>query len=130
MAVRGQPWLSVQPPHRALLAPCSARCASPCRQKAKPLDSKSGVCVFDSHHGYVTVEDEVVEIDTEPVTHSVLCRPERSPAERAAQKERRALGFDNAKRLLAAAEEKALVGEVGVAEALTKIAQMWDTVSY
>lgn len=97
---------------------------------AKPLSSKGSVCAFDSHHGYVTVEDGVIEIDTEPVTHSVLCRPERSPEEKAAQKERRALGFENAKRLLAAAEEKALAGEVGVAEALTKIAQMWDTVSY
>lgn len=79
----------------------------------------------------MTIEDEVVEIDTEAgVTHSVLCRPERSPEEKALREARRKLGFENATRLLAAAEEKALAGEVGVADALTKIAQLWDTVSY
>ena len=63
-------------------------------------------------------------------THSVLCRPERSPEEKAAQKERRALGFENGRRLLTAAEEKAMAGQVPEADALVRIAQAWDNISY
>lgn len=88
------------------------------------------MCAFDSHHGYVTVEDEMVEIDTEPVTHSVLCRPERSPEEKAERQARRALAFENGQRLLAAAEEKAMTGQVQEAETLVRIAQAWDNISY
>lgn len=62
--------------------------------------------------------------------HSVLCRPERSPEERAAREARRALALENAKRVLTMAEMKAVEGETEVADSLVKIAQAWDSISY
>lgn len=99
---------------------------------AKPLVSKAGVCAFDSHHGYVTVDKEVEVMVAEAVepAHSVLCRPERSPEEKALREVRRKLGFENGQRLLAAAEEKAMSGQVPEADALVRIAQAWDNISY
>lgn len=62
--------------------------------------------------------------------HSVLCRPERTPEERAAREARRAVALGNATRILTMAELKAIEGETEVSDALVKIAQAWDNVSY
>lgn len=62
--------------------------------------------------------------------HSVLCRPELTPEERAAREARRSAALSNATRILTMAEMKALEGETEVSDALVKIAQAWDNVSY
>lgn len=92
------------------------------------------MCAFDSHCGYVTVENETkVEAAVEASDCMEYCctrGPRRTKEEADAAKARRQVGYDNAARLLEAAEEEVAQGEVERAKVYVEIAQAWDTVSY
>ena len=108
--------------------------SSPITQKAKRLDSKSGVSAFDSLMGHVTtveVSEVVQEVaDSAAACEEFCCTRRETPEAAAARKERRKTSYDNAVRLLVLAEEGAKLGEYELAKLLVEIAGQWDTIGY
>ena len=81
----------------------------------------------------MTTIEEVLEAKTgETVGCSeICCGPSRqTPEERAAQRERRSVGYERAARLLDIAETAALSGDTEKAKALVEIANAWDSTRY
>lgn len=93
------------------------------------------MCAFDSHCGYVTVENETATETATPVAASECTeygcvRPRQTKEEADARKERRKLGYGKASELLIEAAVAARNDDAEKAKALVEIAQAWDSISY